>query len=149
VPVTPARPSRQTVENSEDEKVAQQKSLQPIIIDGIAASYVNDKRNDRAFLAEVEGVRLGRANRFFRGSMYGLVNGYQAAGITDLIDINSVLIWTKSSGNTTVSTRQKSCLWKSEPFPKGDLSRGHGKLVVSEFDAPKMGWKRVSNHSVS
>jgi len=71
VPVTPARPIWQAVENSEEEKVAQPKSLKPRIIDGIAASYVNDKRNNKAFLEEVEGVRLGRATRFFRGSMYG------------------------------------------------------------------------------
>ncbi len=81
------RPKRgagqQTTEPSEEEKAAAQKALAPIILDGIAASYVGDPRYNKSLLLEAGGERPHRQNQFLRGAMFGLANCYRAAGIED------------------------------------------------------------------
>lgn len=83
----PARPKRIakqiTAEPTDEQKAIGQKALRPIILDGIAASYVANPRYHKALLAEAVGQRPPRANQFLRGSMYGLVNCYRTAGIDD------------------------------------------------------------------
>ena len=85
-PLAP-RPKRVTAEQgaepSEEEKAATQKALKPIILDGIAASYIANPRYNKALLQEAAGERPQRANQFLRGAMYGLENCYRAAGIDD------------------------------------------------------------------
>ena len=143
VPVMSARSTKQPVENSEDEKIAQQKSLQPIIIDGIAASYIADQRHNKTLIAEVEGVRPDRANQFLRGSMYGLVNCYQAAGITDFDwhqfgpDLDQVE-WEYFSFDPPESLP----IEKGNRFRKVTFPVDMENWFASNFDAQKMGWKR-------
>jgi hypothetical protein len=143
VPVMSARATKQPVENSEDEKIAQQKSLQPIIIDGIAASYIADQRHNKTLIAEVEGVRPDRANQFLRGSMYGLVNCYQAAGITDFDwhqfgpDLDQVE-WEYFSFDPPETLP----IAKGNRFRKVTLPVDMENWFASNFDAQKMGWKR-------
>jgi len=74
-------PATTEAEPSEEEKAAAQAALAPIILDGIAASYVADPRYNKSLLQEAGGVRPQRANQFLRGAMYGLVNCYRAAGV--------------------------------------------------------------------
>jgi hypothetical protein len=85
-PLAP-RPKRVTAEQgaepSEEEKAATQKALKPIILDGIAASYIANPRYNKALLQGAAGERPQRANQFLRGAMYGLENCYRAAGIDD------------------------------------------------------------------
>jgi len=58
----PPRPKRvtqqQTAEPSEEEKAAAQKALAPIILDGIAASYVANPRYNAALVSEAAGEKL-------------------------------------------------------------------------------------------
>ncbi len=72
-PVAP-RPKRVTAEQgaelSEEEKAAARKALKPIILDGIAASYIANPRYNKSLLQEVAGERPQRANQFLRGAMY-------------------------------------------------------------------------------
>ena len=86
LPLTP-RPRRtagqQTAELSEEEKAAAQKALRPIILDGIATSYIASPRYKKSLLQEANGERPQRFNQFLRGSMFGLLNCYCAAGIDD------------------------------------------------------------------
>ncbi len=72
-----------TAEPTEQEKTAARAALAPIIIDGIAADYIANPRYNKTLVAEAQGERPARANQFLRGSMYGLINAYNAAGIDE------------------------------------------------------------------
>jgi len=64
-PLAP-RPKRvagkQTAEPSDEEKAAAQNALKPIILDGIAASYISNPRYNKALLQEAAGERPQRPN---------------------------------------------------------------------------------------
>lgn len=78
----PRRVAQQpSTEPSQEEAALARQALQPIVLEGIAASYVADPRNHAALVQEVTGTRPERANQFLRGTMYGLLNCYRATGI--------------------------------------------------------------------
>ena len=146
LPLAP-RPKRvvqaQAAEPSEQDKAAAQKALAPIILDGIAASYVANPRYNKSLLSEASGERPQRANQFLRGAMYGLVNCYRAAGIDDhdwhafgpdLRDLK----WDYCSFDPKEAKPKD----KGSRFRKVTYPEGMANWFAPDFDAPKAGWKK-------
>ena len=145
LPLAP-RPKRviteQSVEPSEEEKSAAQKALKPIILDGIAASYIANPRYNKALLQEASGERPQRANQFLRGAMYGLENCYQAAGISDH-DWHSfgpnldAVQWSYYSFDPKESQpKEKGSRYRKVTYPAG-----MEMWSMPAFDTGKAGWK--------
>lgn len=143
LPIVSASATTQIVVASEDEKLVQQRSLLPIMIDGIAASYVADPGNNKALMAEAAGVRPIRPNQFLRGSMYGLVNCYQAAGITDFDwhqfgpDLDQIE-WDYYSYDPPETLSVE----KGNRFRKVTFPAGMENWFAPDFDARQMFWSR-------
>ena len=140
----PKRVAQQsTAEPSEAEKAAAQKALTPIILDGVAASYVANPRYNKSLLAEAAGERPQRANQFLRGSMYGLINCYHAVGI-DEYD------WRPFGPNLAKTQWDYFSFDPPETlsFEKGNRYRkvtypdGMANWIASDFDAQKAAWKQ-------
>jgi alpha-galactosidase len=145
-PVAP-RPKRVTAgqgaELSEEEKAAARKALKPIILDGIAASYIANPRYNKALLEEVAGQRPKRANQFLRGAMYGLENCYRAAGMNDYDwhsfgpDLNQVQ-W----GYYSFDPKEEMPKEKGSRYRKVTYPAGMEMWSMPAFDAGKAGWKK-------
>lgn len=71
------------VKPTEAEKAKAQKALRPIVIDGIAKAYAENPRYQAALLQENSEQAPKRPSQFLRGTTYGLLNCYRAAGIDD------------------------------------------------------------------
>ncbi len=132
-----------TTEPTEQEKAAARAALAPIILDGIAASYIADPRYNAALLQEAAGGRPDRANQFLRGAMYGLINCYRAAGIDDhdwhpfgpeLRDLQ----WDYLSFDPEESLPKD----KGNRFRKVTYPAGMAAWFAPGFDATAAGWKR-------
>ena len=130
-----------TSEPTDQEKAAAQAALAPIILDGIAASYVANPRYNKSLLQEASGQRPQRANQFLRGAMYGLVNCYRAAGVDDYDwhtfgpDLRTAK-WDYHSFDPK-ETKDKD---KGSRFRKVTYPEGMANWFVPDFDA-KAGWK--------
>jgi len=145
-PLAP-RPKRvagkQAAGPSEEGKAATQKALKPIILDGIAASYIANPRYNKALLKEFAGERPQRANQFLRGAMYGLENCYRAAGVDDYDwhsfgpDFNKVQ-WSYYSFDPKESQPQE----KGNRYRKVTYPTGMENWITPGFDAGKAGWKK-------
>jgi len=146
-PLAP-RPKHVIVEKgaqlSEEKKSAAQKALKPIILDGIAASYVANPRYSKVLLQEVSDERPQRENQFLRGAMYGLANCYRAAGIDDYDwhsfgpDFNK-LQWSYYSFDPKESQpKEKGSRYRKVTYPTGVEIWN-----MPEFDAGKAGWKKA------
>jgi len=146
LPLAP-RPKRviagQGVERSEWEKAAAQKALKPIILDGIAASYISNPRYNKALLQETAGERPQRANQFLRGAMYGLENCYRAAGVDDYDwhsfgpDFNKVEWSYYSFDPKETLPKEKGSRYRKVTYPAGMEN-----WFAPVFDAGKAGWKK-------
>ena len=129
-------------EPSDAEKAAGQKSLAPIVIDGIAASYIADPRYNKTLLAEAKGERPARANQFLRGAMYGLNNIYQAAGIDDYDwkpfgpDLAN-----QKWDYTSFDPKEELAKDKGNRYRKVSYPAGMENWAAPDFDAAKAGWK--------
>ncbi len=142
-----SRPKRvagqQTAEPSEEEKAAAQKALAPIILDGIAASYVANPRYNKSLLQEAGGERPQRANQFLRGAMYGLENCYRAAGVNDYDwhafgpDLKNVEWDYYSFDPPEAMPKEKGGRYRKVTYPKGMEN-----WFAADFDAKKAGWKK-------
>ena len=145
-PLAP-RPKRviaeQGAEPSEKEKAAAQKALKPIILDGIAASYIANPRYNKALLQEVAGERPQRENQFLRGAMYGLENCYRAAGVDDYDwhsfgpDFNKVDWNYYSFDPKEALPKEKGSRYRKVTYPAGMEN-----WFAPAFDAGKAGWKK-------
>ena len=145
-PLAP-RPKRvagkQTAEPSDEEKAAAQNALKPIILDGIAASYISNPRYNKALLQEAAGERPQRPNQFLRGAMYGLENCYRAAGIDDYDwhpfgpDLNKVQ-W----GYYSFDPKEGQPKEKGNRYRKVTYPTGMENWIMPAFDAGKAGWKK-------
>ena len=141
------RPERiagqQAAELSEEEKAAAQKALRPVIMEGIAPAYIANRRYNAALLSEAGGQRPERANQFLRGSMYGLVNCYHAAGVHDYDwhdfgpDLNKAQ-WDYFSFDPPETLPVE----KGNRYRKVTYPEGMANWFASEFDAGKAGWKK-------
>jgi len=132
-----------TSEPTEQEIAAAQAALAPIILDGIAASYVANPRYNASLLQEAAGQRPQRANQFLRGSMYGLVNCYRAAGIDDYQ-------WHTFGPELRDLKWDYYCFDPPEALPKDKGNRfrqvtypnGMAEWFAPGFDAAGAGWKQ-------
>ena len=134
---------QQTSEPSEEEKAAAQKALTPIILDGIAASYVANPRYNAALLAEAAGERPARATQFLRGAMYGLINCYHAAGIDDYDwrlfgpDLRDAEWDYFSFDPPETMPKDKGNRFREVTYPEGMEN-----WFAADFDAARAGWKK-------
>ena len=142
----PPRP-RQIVEKpptelSEQEKAAGQAALSPIVIDGIAASYIANPRHNKALLAEAKGERPQRATQFLRGAMFGLINCYNSVGIhdydwhafgPDLVNMQ----W----DHTSFDPKETLSKEKGNRYRKVTYPTGMEDWFAADFDPSKAGWK--------
>ncbi len=133
---------RQEGEPSEAEKSAAQKSLQPIILDGIATSYAANPRYNASLIQEAASERPQRANQFLRGSMYGLVNCYRAAGIDEYdwrpfgpdLDLAK---WEYHS----FDPQETLSIEKGNRYRKVTYPAGMATWFLPDFAAAQSGWK--------
>ncbi|MCS5608433.1 MAG: sialate O-acetylesterase, partial [Alphaproteobacteria bacterium] len=141
------RPKRvaaeQGAELSEEEKATARKALKPIILDGIAASYIANPRYNKALLQEAAGERPQRTNQFLRGAMYGLENCYRAAGVDDYDwhsfgpDFNKVDWSYYSFDPKEALPKEKGSRYRKVTYPAGMEN-----WFAPAFDAGKAGWKK-------
>jgi len=130
-------------EPSDAEKAAAQKALAPIILDGIAASYVADPRYNAALLSEAAEEKPARVSQFLRGAMYGLVNCYRAAGVNDYD-------WRPFGPDLKNRQWEYFSFDPPEKLPKDQGNRyrkvtyptGMENWFAVDFDAAKAGWKK-------
>ncbi|MDP6722536.1 MAG: sialate O-acetylesterase, partial [Pirellulaceae bacterium] len=136
----PKRVAQQKAEPSEEEKAAAQKALTPIVLDGIAASYVANPRYNKSLLEEVAGEQPKRANQFLRGSMYGLLNCYHAVGVTDYDwklfgpDLDKAQWNYISFDPPETLDKAKGARYRNVTFPEGTAN-----WFATDFDATKAG----------
>jgi hypothetical protein len=132
-------PKQVTSELTEQEKIAAKAALAPIIMDGIAASYIANPRYNKTLLGEATGQKPRGNNQFLRGAMYGLEMCYASAGI-DEYD------W------RTFGPDLRKAKWDYTSFePKEAMDKTKGKRYrkvtcpenwfATDFDAAKAGWK--------
>jgi hypothetical protein len=130
-------------EPSEKEIAAAQKVRQPIILDGIAASYAANPRYHKSLLQEAAAERPQRANQFLRGAMYGLVNCYRAAGIDEHDwrpfgpDLDKVQ-WEYFSFDPP----EEFPITKRNRYRKVTYPEGMKNWIATSFDATQAGWKK-------
>lgn len=130
-------------ERSEEEIAAAKIALRPIILDGIVASYVTNPRFSKSLVQEAASERPQRPNQFLRGSMYGLINCYHAAGI-DRYD------WRPFGPDLDKMKWDYFCFDPPETMPieKGNRYRkvtypdGMANWFASDFNATTAGWKQ-------
>lgn len=131
------------VEPTEEQVAADKLALRPIIIDGIAASYIADPRYQKAIMDEASGTPPQRATQFLRGAMYGLGNCYDAAGIDDY----QWKVFGKDLRDEEwdyLSFEPKEKL-KNEAGPryrKVSYPTGMENWFARDFNASKSGWKK-------
>ncbi len=132
-----------TSEPTDQEKAAAQAALAPIILDGIATSYIANPRYNKSLLEEASGQRPQRANQFLRGAMYGLINCYHAAGIheydwhtfgPELRDLE----W----DHLSFAPRETLPKDKGSRYRKVTMPEGMENWFAPGFDAVKAGWKK-------
>ena len=140
----PARvPAAPTAERSKEQITADQEALRPIILDGIVASFVANPRHNESLRAEASGTPPQRPNQFLRGTMFGLVNAYNAAGIDDYDwrvfgkDLRD-LEW----DYLTFDAKEPPPRVNGGRYRKVEYPAGMAKWFAAEFDATKAGWKR-------
>ena len=134
---------QQAAQPSDEEQAAAQKALRPIILDGIAASYMANPRYNKTLLQEAAGERPQRANQFLRGSMYGLLNCYHAAGIDEYDwrpfgpDFNKTQ-WDYFSFDPP----EKLPVEKGNRYRKVTYPKGMENWFAAKFAAARAGWKQ-------
>ena len=141
------RPKRvaaeQGAELSKEEKATAREALKPIILDGIAASFISNPRYNKALLQEFAGERPQRANQFLRGAMYGLENCYRAAGVDDYDwhsfgpDFNKIEWSYYSFDPKETLPKEKGGRYRKVTYPAGMEN-----WYMPAFDAGKAGWKK-------
>ncbi|MGK0189147.1 MAG: hypothetical protein ACI9R3_004964, partial [Verrucomicrobiales bacterium] len=144
LPQTP-RPKRafaqEGAESTDEEKVAEQKALAPMILDGIVPAYVADPRYNKALQEEANGTRPQRANQFLRGAMYGLTNIYHAAGIDDYDwhafgpDLREAKLDYTSFAPKEALPKDKGNRYRHVSYPDGMEN-----WATPDFDATKADW---------
>ncbi len=134
---------QQTAEASDEEKAIAQTALKPIIVDGIAASYVANPRHHKVLLQEAGGQRPQRASQFLRGLMFGLVNCYRAAGIDEYDwrpcgpDLNEAQ-WDYFSFDPPEALPVE----RGNRYRKVTYPTGMANWFAPDFDAAQAGWKK-------
>ena len=141
------RPKRadqqQTKTQTAEAQVDAREALIPIVLDGIAASYIQNPRYSEALRQEAAGERPQRANQFLRGAMYGLVNCYRAVWYDEYdwrqFGPNLELVkWDYFSFDPPETLPSD----KGNRYRKVTYPKGMANWASPDFDAAKAGWKK-------
>ena len=145
LPVRSAGPSaiaEQQQEPSADELVNSRKALRPIVLEGIAAAYEASDRHAALLQAEREQTRPSRTDQFLRGSMFGLVNCWNAIGVSEYD-------WHRFGPDLDQAEFHYFSFDPPETLPADAPSRfrkvtvptGMEQWIQPAFDATAAGWK--------
>ena len=135
--------SKPAGELSDQEQAAARAALAPIIVDGIATSYVANPRYHKSLLQEASGQRPERANQFLQGAMYGLVNCYNSAGIHDYDwhifgdDLRDVEWDYFTFDPPEILPKEKGNRYRKVTYPEPMEN-----WFAPDFDAAGAGWKK-------
>lgn len=135
--------SPKATSDSAQEIAKAQKAMRPIIMDGIASSYIQNPRYEKSIKQEALGEKPQRSNQFLRGAIYGLINCYRAAGITDYDwkpfgpDLDKIQ-WDYFSFDPP----EKLAIEKGNRFRKVTYPEGMSNWASKDFDAKRAGWKQ-------
>lgn len=131
-----------TSEPTEAERVSAQKALRPIVTDGIAAAYIANPRYNQSLIKEANTQRPDRPSQFLRGSLFGLLGCYRAAGITEFDWRPFGPDWDKikweyiSFDPPEILAPEKGNRFRKVTFPKGMEN-----WADPEFNAEESGWR--------
>jgi alpha-galactosidase len=134
---------QQADEPSAEEKLAAQRALAPVILDGIAADYAANPRNKPSLLQEARGERPERVSQFLRGAMYGLESCYRAAGIEDYQwrvfgdDLRDAEWDYFTFDPLEAPAKEPGPRYRTVTFPDGMKN-----WFEPDFDAMQAGWKK-------
>ncbi len=128
---------------TEEQTAATWKQLSPIIFDGIIPAFISDPRNQATLAAEAKGERPKQTNQILRGTMEGVINAYNAAGIHDYD-------WKLFGKDLRDHEWESFSFDPAETLPKEKRPRyrtvtppaGMENWFASDFDAAKAGWKK-------
>ncbi|MBW8040942.1 MAG: hypothetical protein FVQ85_13185 [Planctomycetes bacterium] len=129
-------------EPAEQDEAAAKAALAPIIMDGMAPSYIANPRYKAALLSEASGEKPARVSQFLRGAIYRLTSFYRAAGVHDYDwhvfgqDLRNMK-WAYFSFDPK-ETKPKE---KGGRFRKVTYPEGMENWFAPDFDAKKAGWK--------
>lgn len=130
-------------EPDQEDEAKTQAALKPVILDGMMREYISNPRYQAALLSEASGEKPKRFSQFLRGSMYGLNNYYNAAGVNDH-DWHTFGPEMKNGTWDYFSfdppeTKDKE---KGGRYRKVTLPTGMDNWFAADFDAKKAGWKK-------
>jgi len=121
---------------------AAREALRPIIMEGIAPTYVANPRYNKSLLQEARGERPQRVNQFLQGAMYGLINCYNTVGVSDYDwhafgpDLKNVKWDYFSFDPPEALPKDKGNRYRKVTYPKGMED-----WAAPDFDARKAGWE--------
>ena len=135
--------SEQPGERSQAAIAAAKKAAVPMILNGVVSSYVSNPRFEKALAQEASGERPKRTNQFLRGAMFGLVNCYRAAGVTDYdwrpfgVDLDAAEWDYFSFDPSETQPKKKGSRYRKVTYPEG-----MARWFAPEFDPRAIGWPR-------
>ncbi len=145
-PPQAARPkpaaSKASPEPARQDDPAAKAALAPIILDGMAPSFIAEPRNHAALISEARGERPKRVSQFLRGAIHRLTSFYRAAGVHDYDwrafgpDLRKVK-WEYYSFDPPETLPKE----KGNRFRKVTYPEGMENWFAPDFDAAKAGWK--------
>ncbi|NIS49670.1 MAG: hypothetical protein GWN67_19855 [Phycisphaerae bacterium] len=127
---------------AEQDEAAAKAALAPIIMDGMAPSYIANPRNNAALLSEASGEKPKRASQFLRGAMYRLTSFYRAAGVNDYDwhvfgpDLRNMKWDYFSFDPKETLPKEKGNRYRKVTYPEGMEN-----WFAPDFDAKKAGFK--------
>jgi len=130
-------------EPTEAEKLANQKKLAPMILDGIVPSFIARPANQPLLAAEAKSERPKSPNQFLNGSIEALVNCYNAAGDHDYDwkifskDLRDLEWEFFSFDPAETLAKEKRPRYRPVTPPAGMEN-----WFATDFDAAKAGWKK-------
>ncbi len=117
-------------------------ALAPIVMDGVASSYMSNPRYNAALVGEAKGQKPARSSQFLRGAMYGLTNIYHVAGVDDY-DWHTFGPELRDMKWDYFSFEPKEAMPKDKGnrYRKVTYPKGMDNWFAPDFDAAKAGWQ--------
>jgi hypothetical protein len=116
--------------------------VEPILVDGMLPTFLNDPRNKIALTAALKGERPKHANQFLRDSIYALNQYFHAVGITDYDwkdfgpDMKNGSWEYFSFDPAEEKDKAKGSRYRKVSYPDGMEN-----WMAPDFDAKAAGWK--------
>jgi hypothetical protein len=134
-------PKDPSAEAKEPDAVAKA-ALAPIVVDGIAAEYMANPKNNPALLAAATGEKPQRTNQFLKDSIDGLASIYEAAGIDDYEWHTFGKDWRDLEWDYLSFTPSEEPGANAGRYRKVTYPVGSEKWFETDFDTTKAGWKK-------